>query len=112
MPAHAIIMLDGVTGTGAGPALGLQGEAMATGGSPAARQYTTVPYEIVATATGGTATVQIQTSPDGSSFTTIGTLTLASGATLKSVGKLTTRYLRLNVSAISGATVNAYTRVF
>ena len=119
-----LILLYAVTATGAGPALGIQGDTLALGGqSKALRQ---VPYELVCTLLDGpvpstaAATVAFQTSPDNSTWTTQFSLAynLATSSKVpqshKRVGELPTVFCRLNVTALSGGTTptfNAYLRL-
>ena len=111
MPAAAIGLLDGVTTTGTPLPVYINGEAMATGTTKSANLLI-IPYEIVITCAGGTATVNVQTGNTVAGLATVGgSLSMTSGQTLKFVGKLQTKYIALNVSAISGATLNAYMRV-
>lgn len=115
----SMLALDGVTTVTAGYYLSPFGNAFALGGS--SKQLSPLPYTLVCslfdTTTGASGTVQIQTAPIGAgSWTTIGTLTFAAlGSSLvgthKRAGKLTTQYIRLNVSAITGGSApyfNAY----
>lgn len=110
MPAPAFVLLDNVTGTGLGYILGIQGENMAAGA--AMKNNFIVPYEIVVTAIGGTATVQLQTGATVGGLATVGgNIVLASGQTWKFVGRTQARLITMNVSAISGATVSGYIRM-
>lgn len=112
MPAKPLTSNYNQTVTGAGFVLGVNsGKRQENGAAP--RQEYPEPYEFVATAVGGTATVAIQTSPDNVTWTTVGgAVSLTSGQTMKSVGRLTTQFLRANVTAIAGATVNSYFKFF
>jgi hypothetical protein len=111
MPAAAIGLLDTVTTTGTPLPVYINGEAMATGTTKSANLLI-IPYEIVITCTGGTATVNIQTGNTIGGLATVGgAISLTAGKTWRCVGKLQTKYIALNVSAIAGATLNAYMRV-
>lgn len=116
-----IILLDGVTTAVAGPSLGMQGNAIALGGS--SKQVYVKPYEfnvtLVDSTTGATGTVVIETAPVGGSvWTTVATITFAAlTAALfrrrQGVGKLTAVYIRARVTAIAGGSApyfNGYIR--
>lgn len=118
-----IILLDGVTTAVAGPSLGMQGNAIALGGS--SKQVYVKPYEFNITlfdsTTGASGTVVLESAPIGGSVWTLipgCTITFAAlGSTLfrrrQGVGKLTTVYIRARVTAITGGAApyfNAYIR--
>lgn len=112
----SMIALDGVTTTTTGPFLSPFGNAIALSGST--KQIFPLPYTLVCsltdTATGASGTVLVQTSPIGAgSWTTVGTMTYAALGTslvrsMKRVGKLTSCYIRLNVSVITGGSAPAF----
>lgn len=115
MALRGLILLDGVTGTGLGQTAGIMFESMATGAINTSNpggstQYYPFPYELFIVSLGGTATVQIKTGNTIAGLTVENTLTMALNQSINRVGRLKYRYLALNVSAISGATLNAYLR--
>jgi|GEM_PF-6673529 hypothetical protein len=115
MALRGLILLDGVTGTGLGQTAGIMFESMAIGALGASapggsNQYYPFPYELFIACLGGTATVQIKTGNTIAGLTVENTLTMALNQSINRVGRLKYRYLALNVSVISGATLNAYLR--
>lgn len=110
-----LIFQDGATGTGAGLTVGFGvGERYGnTTGKPNQNQFTKyIKFftQFTDTATGGTATVQIQDSANGSVWTTryTRTFTIPASAPFK-VGwrflfKTQKRYVRANISAMAGTT--------
>lgn len=113
-----LILLDAVTTASAGPSVGF-GKQMRYGNKAGKtqHQYNTYGLLIVqATGTvGSTATIQFQDSPDGASWTTQYSMPVVVGSSgntgYKQRWKSAKRYMRANVSAISGATLNAYIAV-
>ncbi len=117
MALRGLILLDGVTGTGLGQTAGIGFESMAIGalnaggnGFGGSAQYYPVPYELFIVCLGGTATVQLQDGDTIAGLATKATIVLALNQAVNRVGRCKHRYLALNVSAISGATLNAYLR--
>lgn len=120
-----LILLDGVTGTGAGPAIGFAQEMRYgnKGSTPNQNQYPKklkIRVHANDSATGAVFTVQYQDSPDGTTWTTQFTQTVTVAAVAPFTGGhsflFTTkkRYVRLNVSAVAGGVapvLNAYMSV-
>ncbi len=114
-----LILLDAVTGTGAGLVIGnAQGVRYSNGTGVNRNEYPVNSKVIMALSTtsgSGAATILVQTSDDNSSYTTVNTQTMAvpsaGGTSRKSfVFKTSKPYMRLNVSAISGtgAAITSY----
>jgi hypothetical protein len=110
--APVIILLDGATAVAAGPSIGLQGEAMALGGQT--RQLFNYPIHVNARMIGGTsATVVIEKSVDGITWTPWGTFVFTStGIRPEQSGMVNVKYIRANVTAIAGGgAINCYARI-
>lgn len=122
-----LIMLDNVAATGAGPAIGFATELRygVIGGAakPNQNQFPKkmkILTTITDSATGGSATVQFQDSPDGSAWTTRYTRTYTVPAAApfsqgwRFLFSTQKRYVRANVSVLAGGVapkVNAYATV-
>jgi hypothetical protein len=118
--ANGVIMAEAITTATPtyGPAIGLQVDSLATpfGGGAAAKSKKFIPLEIVLTNTAdtSTATVIIQQSENiafSGSPETLATLSFTSQTgpqTKKGLVKLTRRYIRVGVTAISSASITGY----
>ena len=100
------ILLDGITGTGLGVTFSPRWERLAL--AAALKQIQPWAYELYLACTGGTATVQYQEGNTVGTLATVNTFTLANPQVVKFVGRNQKNYSALNVSAISGATLNAW----
>lgn len=113
-----IILADGITTVTTGPSVGIRGERIAIGNAKNKQRYD-LPVEVTVNASGAaasTATVQPQVSADGTTWVSWGSaLTFVipangQGYSKFPIGRLSSAhdYIRLNVTAISGATINGY----
>ncbi len=118
MSLHPVILADAITTVTAGPSVGLRGERIALG-NPSNLTRRDLAIQVFLKFTGAaasTCTAQVQVSADASSWTSWGpSLVITIGADglgipKNSVGKLGSLYdyIRVNVSAVSGMTVNGY----
>jgi hypothetical protein len=106
-----IILLDAETSATEGPSIGIQGESMALGGQT--DQIQNLPIHVNCRMIGGTsATVLIEKSVDGVTWTTWGTFVFGTtGIRPPQTGMINTKYIRANVTAIAGGgAINCYMR--
>lgn len=105
--------ISGFTTVTTGPSIGIQGQAIALSGTGKGLWERPIEVYLQNRTASSTATVVIQVSVDGTTWTTWLSFAFTSVATAKainSVGKLpnTSVYVRANVTAISGATIYGY----
>lgn len=103
-------LLAAAAGTGAGAAAAVQASPLIVTGGAEARQNVPVEFVLSINGTANTATILIEHSDDGSSYTTFMTVSLvgpavAGNASQQFVASLTKKFVRANVSAISAGTV-------
>lgn len=115
--AHPYILLtptiSGFTTAIVGPSIGIQGQITALGGQTRGLWERPIEVFVKNVTPSSTATVVIETSVDGSTWVTWDSVAFASIATdraYNTVGKMPNDavYIRANVTAISGATIQAY----
>jgi hypothetical protein len=112
----SIVLADAISTVTTGPIISLAYQ-MAYGNTTTEYQFRDLPIQVYTRfngAAGQSATVQIQVSKDGVSFTNWGsamTLLVPTGATSITknfVGAIKTKSVRVNVTAIGTGTVNSY----
>jgi len=113
-----IILADAITTVTVGPSVGIRGERVSIGNAKDRQRYD-LPIEVTVNASGAaasTATVQPQVSADGTTWVSWGSalsfVIPANGQSYSKfpIGRLSSShdYIRLNVTAISGATIYGY----
>lgn len=111
-PYLALTANAGLTTTTAGLSIGIQGDVNSFGGSSSQIWHRPLEINVRAAGATSTATVQIQDSADGASWATTATLTFASNSNAfddqKYVLSLKRKFIRINVSAISGKTITGF----
>lgn len=115
--AHPYLLLtptiSGFTTAVVGPSIGIQGQYNALGGQTKGLWERPIEVFIANTATSSTATVVIQTSVDGTTWVTwcsFAFTSVTNTVAQNTVGRMPPAavYIRANVTAISGATIQAY----
>lgn len=121
-----LILADAIATVTTGLVVGLGGEGMRYGNSSSVKNSNRYPHQFKVrvqlkdSTTGASSTVKIQESDDNSSYTDVHSFVMAIGTadpnavSTERLFKTTKRYVRLNVTAITGGsapTVSAYMRL-